>query len=94
MYHRLPRRIEAHVKICVMALLIERVVELRCEQPWAHIRRVLRTLQASEFQTVSHLFFQRNEPSKELKALLRKLLIRLPDSVLGIIPQKHSEENT
>ena len=27
-YHRLLRRIEAHVKICVMASLIERVSEL------------------------------------------------------------------
>ena len=30
-YHRLPRRIEAHVKICVMALLIKRVAELACD---------------------------------------------------------------
>jgi hypothetical protein len=27
MYHRLPQRIEAHVKICVLALLLQRVVE-------------------------------------------------------------------
>ena len=30
-YHRLLRRIEAHVKICVMALLIERIAELACD---------------------------------------------------------------
>ena len=30
-YHRLSRRIEAHVKICVMALLIERIAELACD---------------------------------------------------------------
>ena len=93
-YHRLPRRIEAHVKLCVIALLIERVVELACEQPWSQVRRVLGTLQASEFHTASHLFFQRNEPSKELKALLKKLEIPLPDSVLGIMPLEHLSENT
>lgn len=92
-YHRLPRRIEAHVKICVTALLIERVIELRCGQPWSHIRRLLGTLQASEFHASSHLFFQRNQPSKQLKALLKKLQIPLPDSVLAISPQKHSTEN-
>ena len=93
-YHRLPRRIEAHVKICVMALLIERVIELRCGKPWSHIRRVLGTLQASEFHASSHLFFQRNQPSKQLKSLLKKLEIPLPDSVLGITPQKYSTENS
>ena len=92
-YHRLPGRIEAHVKICVMALLIERVIELRCGQPWSHIRRLLGTLQASEFHASSHLFFQRNQPSKQLKALLKKLEIPLPDSVLAITTQKHSTEN-
>jgi transposase len=30
-YHRLSRRIEAHVKIYVMALLVERVAELACD---------------------------------------------------------------
>ena len=92
-YHRLPRRIEAHVKICVIALLIERVIELRCGKPWAHIRHVLGTLQATEFHASSHLFFQRNQPSKQLKALLKKLQISLPDSVLAISPQKHSNQN-
>ena len=93
-YHRLPRRIEAHVKICVTALLIERVIELRCGKPWSHIRRVLSTLQASEFHASSHLFFQRNQPSKQLKSLLKKLEIPLPDSVLGITPQKLSNQNS
>ena len=93
-YHRLPRRIQAHVKICVMGLLIERVVELACQQPWSPIRRLLATLQVSEFHTASHLFFQRNEPSRTLLELLKKLEIPLPDSVLGIIPLGRPSENT
>jgi hypothetical protein len=34
MFHWLPHRIEAHVRICVLALLIERVAELACAQSW------------------------------------------------------------
>jgi transposase len=85
-YHRLSRRIEAHVKVCVMALLIERVAELACEQSWSQLRYVLAGLQATEFHTSSHLFFKRNEASLELRKVLKKLEIPLPDSVLGIIP--------
>jgi len=41
MYHWLPRRIEAHVKLCVFSWLIERVAELECKQPWPQIQRTL-----------------------------------------------------
>jgi len=40
MYHWAPRRIETHVRICVLALLIERVAELECGIAWHKIRRV------------------------------------------------------
>ena len=42
-YHWVSRRIEAHVKICVLALLIERIAELECGLPWHRIRRALDT---------------------------------------------------
>ena len=84
MYHWLPRRIEAHVKLCVMALLIERVAELACEQPWSRTGPVLSRLQATEVHTSSHLFFKRNEASPELRKMLKKLAIPLPDSILSI----------
>jgi len=92
-YHWLPRRIEAHVKICVLGLLIERVAELECEQPWSHLRRVLGSLQVTEFHTSSYHFFQRNEPSSELLDLLKKLAIPLPASVLSVVPLEKSPKN-
>ncbi len=84
-YHRLSRRLEAHVKVCVMALLIERVAELACEQSWSQLCHVLTDLQAIEFQTSSHLFFKRNEASPEVRNILKKLAIPLPNSVLSVI---------
>jgi transposase len=87
MFHWLPHRIETHVKICVLALLIERVAEPTCQQPWSRIRHHLRTLQASEFHTEDFCFFQRNQPSKEVSALFKKLDIPLPKPVLSLSPR-------
>lgn len=56
MYHWVPRRIEAHVKICVVALLMERLSEISCGQPWSQIRRGLEALQISYFSTAEHGF--------------------------------------
>ena len=85
-YHRLPRRIEAHVTLCMMALLIERVVEQECEQSWTQLRHVLCQLQATEFHTSSHVFFQRNQPTEALVKLLKKLDIPLPATILSVNP--------
>jgi transposase len=83
MYHWLARRIEAHIKLCVFALLIERVAEIQCKQPWPQIKRTLATLQASEFHTPNYQFFQRNEPSPELLRILKSLEIPVPKVVLN-----------
>ena len=93
-YHRLSRRLEAHVKVCVMALLIERVAELACEQSWLQLRHVLTDLQATEFRTASHLFFKRNEASSELRKILKKLAIPLPNSVLSVTPRPEDTPET
>ena len=91
MYHWLGRRIEAHVKICVLALFIERVAELKCGKPWSRIRSVLAKIQATEFVTPSHSFYQLNEFPKGAKTLLKKLEIDRPHKIFGI---QHIETNT
>ena len=84
MYHWLPHRIEAHVKLCVFALLIERVAELWCKKPWPVIKRTLATLQASEFHTPKNQFFQCNEASRDLLNILKCLEISRPKLVLKL----------
>jgi transposase len=84
MWHWLPRRIEAHVKICVLALLIERVAERTLGLPWARVKRCLAGLQASYFETDSHGFVERNEPTPEHVSTLRALGIPLPRKVLEV----------
>jgi transposase len=84
MYHWAPRRIETHVKLCVLALLLERVAELACEKPWPQIRRTLAKLQATKFTARDHIFFQINEPEKSVRQMLRNLKIPFPKRVFGI----------
>ena len=37
MFHGTPRRIEAHVKLCVSVLQVQRAAEVRCQLPWTGI---------------------------------------------------------
>jgi transposase len=84
MYHWLAHRIEAHVRICVLALLIERVAELACAQSWFRIRRTLDALQATEFHTPSQIFFRMNEAPQPVRQTFKSLAIPLPKRVLAI----------
>ena len=84
MFHWAPRRIEAHVKICVLALLIERVAELRCGQPWSRIRHKLEELQISHFLTKGYRFFRRNELSAKARNILKTLDISTPKLIDGL----------
>ena len=90
MYHWLPHRIEAHVKICVLALLMERMVEIKCGKQWSQIRTILSKIQATEFETPGHVFFQLNELPKGAKTMLDKLAIARPHKVFGV---KHMEKS-
>jgi len=83
-HHWLPRRIEAHIKLCVLALLIERVAELRCGSPWPRLREQLDQLQVTEYDTKKHLFFRRNKLPDGLGETLDQLGTKRPKVILGI----------
>jgi len=84
MYHWVPRRIETHVKLCVLALLIERVAEISCNKPWAHIKAALDRLQVTKFENSSYCLFHRNELPAETVNILKSLKINTPNQVLKI----------
>ena len=84
MFHWVSRRIETHVKICILALLIERVAEISCGEPWSRIRRKLEELQISEFLTPEYRFFRRNELSANTHNILKTLDINIPKVVMGL----------
>jgi len=86
MFHRLQRRIEAHIKLCVLALLIERIAEHRCGTSWPRLRHDLATLQAAEFRTATDRFFRRTEVTTQARSALKKLGVKPPSIVLATSP--------
>jgi transposase len=84
MYHWLQQRIESHVRICVMALLIQRVAEIECKASWSQIRHYLEKLQTTEFFSINHRIFRRNEVPNEVSEILKKLDIPIPKPVLSV----------
>ena len=87
MYHWASRRIEAHVKICVLSLLIERIAELQCGQPWHRIRQALERLQVTEFFDLNHRVLMRNELASETRKTLNLLKIKPPPQVIQLDKQ-------
>ena len=92
-YHWVPRRIEAHVKICVLALLIERLAELRCDRPWSRIKQDLEQLQIFYFSTAGHRFFRRNEIAGPVRSTLKSLDIPSPRLIQGLEKLSESGRN-
>ena len=90
MYHWLSRRIETHVKICVLALMIERIAERACGKPWHQIRRSLDALQVTKFFNLNQRVHLRNEITHETRNIFKKLDINPPKQLVYLenTPQK------
>lgn len=86
MFHWLRRRIETHVKVCVLALLIERIVERETGTPWARVRHALDRLQVTEYETPAGRFFVANELPQGVAKILHALKIKPPKRILATEP--------
>lgn len=84
MFHWTARRIEAHIKLCILALQIQRAAELRCEQPWARIAHMLAQLKAVRYRSESRTIVQRTKIAPGLAETLKKLGISTPKQILSI----------
>lgn len=82
MYHWASRRIESHVKICTLALLIERIAELECGKSWHQIKRTLDSLQVTDFFNLNYRVLMRNEMSSRVRNILKSSKIPYPKKVL------------
>jgi len=77
-FHWKPHRISAHVSLCVLALLIERIVEIRSGQTWRNVRARLDTIKVVEYQRGDAVVRQTTELRDDVEALLRLLKIDPP----------------
>jgi len=72
-FHWRPWRIQAHVSISVLALLLERVAEIRAGDTWRNIVAQLDTIKVVEYERGEARIRQTTEVRREVEPLLRKL---------------------
>jgi transposase len=84
MFHWAARRIEAHVKLCVLALQMQRAAELRTGLPWARVAQALSGLKAVRYRSEGRTIVQRTKVGPELAALLKRLGLSTPKRVMAI----------
>ncbi|MHB8467858.1 MAG: IS1634 family transposase [Acidimicrobiales bacterium] len=80
--HRLDARIRAHVTLCLLAYMLERVVEVRTGTPFAHLHRHLTRVRAVELTFDKQTVWETSKAAPELKAALTKLKVAVPPRVL------------
>jgi Transposase DDE domain len=83
-YHWRPHRIIAHVKLCVLALLLERAAELRCQQTWRTIRYALDQLKVVRYRMHGKTILQSTQVTTTIAKTLRSLGIPLPKKILEV----------
>ena len=83
-YHWTPHRIVSHVKLCVLALLIERAAELRTGDTWRTLRLALDEIKAVRYQIQGTTIVQSTRLTPPTAAILKKLGISPPSRVLAI----------
>lgn len=85
MSHWASRRIEAHVKICVLALLIQRIAEKKRGISWHHIQQELEQVQITVFFHLNYRVPMRNELSAEAIKILKTLYIKQPKQMIDLL---------
>jgi transposase len=83
-YHWRPHRIIAHVKLCGLALLLERAAELRCQQTWRTIRQTVDQLKVVRYRMQGKTIVQSTQVTSAMAKILRSLGIPLPKKILEV----------
>ncbi|MBM3580459.1 MAG: transposase [Alphaproteobacteria bacterium] len=83
-FHWRPWRIQAHVGISVIALLLERVAEIRTGDTWRNIRAALETIKVVEYERAGARIRQTTDVRPSVAALLRSLKVAPPPRLHAI----------
>jgi len=83
-YHRKDERIEAHVFLCFLALLLVRVSERKTNMSWDQIKAQMERLHLGEFFSKEGQVLQTTEPTPEQINILKQLKISLPQRIRRI----------
>jgi Transposase DDE domain len=84
MFHWMPHRITAHVKLCVLALMIQRAAEIATGLPWRQLASVLERLKAVRYTSEGQTILQATTIRPELAEIFKKLGISAPKTILAV----------
>jgi hypothetical protein len=82
-YHRLDKRIRAHVTLCTIAYLLERAVELEAKQPFDEVRKTLRRMRAVELNFEEQTVWETSALSPDARKVLGALKIAAPPRIVA-----------
>lgn len=85
-FHWTAHRICAHISLCVLALLLERVAERRVGDTWRNILDRLDTLKVVDYERGGARVRQTTEIRKEVSELLRTLNVEPPPKLHHVSP--------
>ncbi len=83
-YHRLDERIEAHVLVCVLGLVLTRVAELRCDQSWFQLETLLSPLCAVRMEFSDGQVVRRGQMGPNQRNAFTLCAIQLPSKLVYI----------
>jgi hypothetical protein len=85
-FHFRPWRIQAHVSLSVLALLLERIVEIRSGDSWRNVAAKLATIKVVEYDRGEVRVRQTTELRDEVAALLKRLHVEPPPRLHRVTP--------
>jgi len=77
-HHWAPHRIEAHVKLCVLGLLLQRISEIRSGDTWRNVVAQLEKIKVVEYIRGETRVCQTTNVRPEAQALLSRLQVPAP----------------
>jgi transposase len=83
-YHWTAHRIASHVKLCVLALLLQRAAEIRTGDTWRNIRLVLDEIQAVRYRVHETTIVQSTRLTAQARTVLQRLQVAPPPSRLAV----------
>ena len=83
-HHRKAQRIQAHVLLCFLALLLVRVIETHAKDTWPNIRRELQRMHLGKVEGSAGHVLQRTETTPAQRTILKALDVPEPPRFLAI----------
>ena len=85
-FHWTPHRICAHISLCVLALLLERMAEQRAGDTWRNILALLDAIKVVDYDRGAARVRQTTEVRSQAAEMLRRLQVPLPPRLHRIEP--------